>query len=173
MLTEVRKQIKQRHGQFFVIMFAIILIAYFLNYFIIGFINVHGDSMEPNLKSGSRVLVLKNGYLLSEPQRFDVIVFPSRYCDQCYYIKRIIGLPNEVVYIRDGRIFIDGEVLVESYGLAEIEDARGAGEPIKLAVDEYFVLGDNRNNSTDSCDTDIGNVTKDEIAGKVLIWPKK
>jgi len=166
----VKAVCKQERRRFIGAVFAIIITAYFLNCFVIGFICVNGESMEPNLKDGSYVLVLKNGYLLSEPQRFDVIVFPYRYRNDRYYMKRIIGLPGEVVHIHDGMIFINGEVLVESYGLAEIEDARGAGEPIMLAADEYFVLGDNRNNSTDSRDTDIGNITKEDITGKVLMW---
>lgn len=166
----VKAVYKQERRRFISAVVAIIITAYFLDCFVIGFIRVNGDSMESNLKDGSYVVVLKNGYLLSEPQRFDIIVFPYRYNDHRYYMKRIIGLPGEVVHIHEGMIFINGEVLVESYGMAGIEDARCAGEPITLAADEYFVLGDNRNNSTDSRDTDIGNITKDEITGKVLMW---
>lgn len=135
---------------------------------------VIGSSMEPTLSDGDNLIVDKISYRFNEPQRFDVIVFPFRYEERTYYIKRIIGLPGETVYIdEEGNIYIDGEILKESYGKEIIADQGRAYEPITLGEDEYFVMGDNRNNSSDSRDPVVGNIRRNEFIGKawVRIWP--
>ena len=135
---------------------------------------VIGSSMEPMLSDGDNLIVDKLSYRFNEPQRYDIIVFPFRYAEKTFYIKRIIGLPGETVYIDEqGQIFIDGEVLKESYGKEVIKDPGRAYEPITLGEDEYFVLGDNRNNSSDSRDPVVGNIHRDEFIGKawMRIWP--
>ena len=93
--------------------------------------------------------------------------------ENTYYVKRIIGLPGETVQIADGLIYIDGEVLQESYGREVIQDPGLAAEPITLGEDEYFVLGDNRNQSSDSRDPSVGLIHRDEIVGRawLRIWP--
>ena len=135
---------------------------------------VSGASMEPTLSDGDNLLVDKISYRFSEPERFDIIVFPFRYAEQTYYIKRIIGLPGETVYIDDeGQIFINGELLKEAYGKEVIVDPGTAYEMLTLGEDEYFVLGDNRNNSSDSRDPVVGNIHRDELIGKawMRIYP--
>lgn len=135
---------------------------------------VSGASMEPTLSDGDNLLVDKISYRFSEPERFDIIVFPFRYAEKTYYIKRIIGLPGETVYIDDeGQIFINGELLTESYGKEVIADPGRAYEMLTLGEDEYFVLGDNRNNSSDSRDPVVGNIHRDELIGKawMRIYP--
>ncbi|MCD7841767.1 MAG: signal peptidase I [Lachnospiraceae bacterium] len=134
---------------------------------------VRGDSMYPALNDGDQLIVDMISYRFTDPQRFDVIVFPFQYQEDTYFIKRIIGLPGETVQISDGLIYINGEVLEESYGYEEIKNAGLVSEPITLGEQEYFVLGDNRNNSTDSREPSVGNISKDEIIGKALfrIWP--
>ena len=130
--------------------------------------------MESTLSDGDNLIVDKLSYRFSEPQRFDIIVFPFRYAEKTYYIKRIIGLPGETIYIDgNGTIFIDGEELKENYGKEVIKDPGRAYEPITLGEDEYFVLGDNRNNSSDSRDPVVGNIHRDEFIGKawMRIWP--
>ena len=130
--------------------------------------------MEPTLSDGDNLLVDKISYRFSEPERFDIIVFPFRYAEKTYYIKRIIGLPGETVYIDDeGQIFINGELLTESYGKEVITDPGTAYEMLTLGDDEYFVLGDNRNNSSDSRDPVVGNIHRDELIGKawMRIYP--
>ena len=112
---------------------------------------VDGSSMEPTLSDGDNLIVDKISYRFNDPQRFDIIVFPYEYESNTYYIKRIIGLPGETVRIDDaGNIYINGEVLEENYGKEVIQRAGLATNPITLADDEYFVMGDNRNNSVDS-----------------------
>ena len=114
---------------------------------------VIGSSMSPTLTDGDNLIVDKISYRFHDPERFDIVVFPFRYADKTYYIKRIIGLPGETVYIdEEGNIYIDGEVLNEHFGKEVIQDPGRAYEPVKLGTDEYFVLGDNRNNSSDSRD---------------------
>ena len=90
-----------------------------------------------------------------------------------YYTKRIIGLPGETVQIQDGAVFIDGKPLEDDISSESIEKARRASEPVVLGEDEYFVLGDNRNFSSDSRDTDVGNVKRRDIIGRIWlkVWP--
>ncbi|MBQ7839309.1 MAG: signal peptidase I [Lachnospiraceae bacterium] len=135
---------------------------------------VSGASMEPTLSNNDNLIVDKISYRFNDPERFDIIVFPFRYEENTYYIKRIIGMPGETVYIDEmGNIYINDELLVESYGREVMVSAGRAGEPITLGADEYFVLGDNRNNSSDSRDPSVGNIHRSEIIGKawVRIWP--
>lgn len=135
--------------------------------------HVSGESMENTLDDGDQLIVDKLTYRFHDPERFDIIVFPFRYKDNTYYIKRIIGLPGETVQIADGEIYINGEVLEESYGREVMQDAGLAAEPITLGDDEYFVLGDNRNYSSDSRDPSVAPIHRKEIIGRawLRIWP--
>lgn len=135
--------------------------------------HVSGESMENTLDDGDQLIVDKLTYRFHDPERFDIIVFPFRYKDNTYYIKRIIGLPGETVQIADGEIYINGEVLEESYGREVMQDAGQAAEPITLGDDEYFVLGDNRNYSSDSRDPSVALIHRKEIIGRawLRIWP--
>ena len=134
---------------------------------------VSGESMENTLDDGDQLIVDKVTYRFHAPERYDIIVFPFRYKDNTYYIKRIIGLPGETVQIVDGEIYINGEVLQESYGREVMQDAGLAAEPITLGDDEYFVLGDNRNYSSDSRDPSVALIHRKEIVGRawLRIWP--
>ena len=135
--------------------------------------HVSGESMENTLDDGDQLIVDKLTYRFHDPERFDIIVFPFRYKDNTYYIKRIIGLPGETVQITDGEIYINGELLKESYGREVRQDAGLAAEPITLGEDEYFVLGDNRNYSSDSRDPSVALIHRKEIIGRawLRIWP--
>ena len=127
---------------------------------------VNGVSMQPTLSDGDNLIVDKLSYRFHDPDRFDIIVFPQE--DGRYFIKRIIGLPGENVRIdEDGFIYINGEKLQESYGKEVMLDPGLAKDGIQLGADEYFVLGDNRNNSEDSRYADIGMIKKRYIAGKI------
>jgi len=137
---------------------------------------VEGASMENTLHNGDNLIVDKLSYRFHDPERFDIIVFPFQFQDNTYYIKRIIGLPGETVQIMDdGSIYINGEKLEENYGMEVIkpETIGRAAEPIELGDDEYFVMGDNRNNSSDSRTDMVGNIKKENIIGKawLRIWP--
>ncbi len=135
---------------------------------------VSGSSMEPTLNDGDNLIVDKISYRFAEPERFDIIVFPFRYAERTYYIKRIIGMPGETVQIDDrGNIYVDGELLEEAYGREVIQNPGRADDPIMLGDDEYFVMGDNRNNSSDSRDPSVGNIHRKDIIGRafIRIWP--
>ena len=135
--------------------------------------HVSGDSMKNTLNDGDHLIVDKITYRMREPVRYDIIVFPCRYKENTFYIKRIIGLPGETVQIAGGEIYIDGEILKESYGREVIKDPGIAESPIELGEDEYFVLGDNRNESSDSRDPSVGKIRREEIVGRawLRIWP--
>lgn len=155
-----------------------LLIALCAAYLIISFVGqrtqVSGSSMEATLSDNDNLIVDKLTYRFHDPERFDIIVFPFQYDRNTYYIKRIIGMPGETVQIDDaGNIYINGEVMVEGYGREVIQYAGRANEPIKLADDEYFVMGDNRNASSDSRDPSVGNIKREDIIGRawVRIWP--
>lgn len=135
---------------------------------------VDGRSMNATLNDGDNLIVEKLSYRFGDPERFDIIVFPPQESPKEHYIKRIIGLPGETVQIdAEGKIYINGEVLEENYGLETIRNAGRAAEPITLGDDEYFVLGDNRNNSKDSRSDAVGNVKRSSITGRawLRIWP--
>lgn len=154
----------------------VLLLTWFLITFVIQRTEVDGTSMEGTLSHGDNLFVDKISYRFKDPERFDIIVFPFQYQEDTYYIKRIIGLPGETIQIDEkGNIYIDGERLKESYGLEVIkpENIGRAAEPITLGEDEYFVMGDNRNNSSDSRTEIVGNIHRDDIIGRawVRIWP--
>ena len=147
-------------------------------YLVIHFVGqrtqVQGSSMEPKLSNEDNLIVDKISYRFHDPERFDIVVFPFRYEENICYIKRVIGLPGETIRIDEkGNILINGEILEESYGKEVIQSPGRAYEEIVLADDEYFLMGDNRNNSTDSRDPSVGNVRRDEIVGRawLRIWP--
>lgn len=155
-----------------------LLVVLALTYLVITFVGqrteVSGSSMESTLSDSDNLIVDKITYRFSDPRRFDIIVFPFRYDEDTYYIKRIIGMPGETVQIDEaGTIYIDGEVLEESYGREIMESPGRAYEEIALGEDEYFVLGDNRNNSSDSRDPSVGNIRRQDIIGRawIRIWP--
>lgn len=137
---------------------------------------VSGTSMTTTLADGDNLIVDKISYRFREPKRFDIIVFPWRYEADTYYIKRIIGMPGESLWITEnGEIYINGSLLEEDYDQrAYRAGALGSSEnPVILGEDEYFVMGDNRNNSTDSRKPEVGNIKREEIIGKAVfrIWP--
>ena len=154
------------------------LIIIGLTYLIITYVGqrtrVSGSSMETTLSDGDHLIVDKISYRFTDPKRYDIVVFPYRYEEKTYYIKRIIGMPGETVQVVDGYVYIDGELLESDiYGAELMESANMAAEPITLGDDEYFVLGDNRNHSSDSRDPSVGVIHRDELMGRawVRIYP--
>ena len=125
-------------------------------------------SMDPTLNAGDVLLVDRMAYRFSTPKRGDIIVYKTGDDKKAStHIKRIIGLPGETIQIKDGQILIDGETYQEDGGFPAIENAGVAETKVTLGNGEYFVLGDNRNNSEDSRYADMGNVKKRNIIGKV------
>ena len=147
-----------------------ILIIIGLTYLIITYVGqrtrVSGSSMETTLSDGDNLIVDKLSYRFQDPKRFDIVVFPYKYEENTYYIKRIIGLPGDTVQVKDGYTYINGELLESDiYGAEVMIEAGTASEPITLGEEEYFVLGDNRNHSLDSRDPSVGILKREDLIG--------
>lgn len=153
-----------------VIVFAIFFITYFGTQ-----TNVVGNSMNDVLLNGDRIMVNSLSYQISSPKRYDIIVFhkTEKNGDKVEYIKRIIGLPGETIQIADGKIYVNDKELKDLKISEKIVNPGLAKEKIKLDYDEYFVIGDNVNNSEDSRSNTVANVKLNEIEGKVwlVLWP--
>lgn len=150
-----------------VCIFTALILSLLITKFVAHHTSVEGSSMEPTLSDGDQLIVENVSYYIDEPERFDVVVFPNK--DGVNYVKRIIGLPGEEVWIFDGQIYINGELLIEDYGNELITDPGIAAGELTLGKDEYFLLGDNRNASIDSRSADVGPVKREKIKGKVWL----
>ena len=139
-------------------------------------VTMQESSMEPTLAVGSQDFVNKLAYKTSSPKRGDIIVFRTNGSDDAaLHVRRVIGLPGETIQIVNGRILINGEAYKEGKDFPSINNPGMAANAITLEAGEYFVLGDNRNNSEDSRYADIGKVNKKYITGKLWfqISPRK
>lgn len=145
----------------------VISIAWFAVFAMGTQIRVSGQSMEPVLSQGEKVLMNRLTYRLVHPKRYDIVVFEKETGN--YNIKRVIGLPGETVQIKDGFIYIDDEKLEAPEALGEAALAGLAEYPIILDKNEYFLLGDNRSGSEDSRFANVGNVKFRQIKGKVWL----
>lgn len=138
--------------------------------------SIIGGSMEPQIYDGDRFIINKISYAFGAPDRFDIVVFPF---DEDYnYIKRVIGLPGETLELivqpdETYDIYIDGVLLEESYGKEAIIRPGNQNYPVEIPEGYYFVMGDNRNDSSDSRYTDVGLISEEDIIGKtwIRIWP--
>lgn len=127
---------------------------------------VVGVSMEPELSNGQQVLINRYAYLLSSPKVDDVVVFlPNGNENSHYYIKRVVACPGDQVQIIEGRLYVNGVIVEDEFD--KMGDAGIAAHALTLGSDEFFVLGDNRNNSEDSRSANIGPVNADDIIGRV------
>lgn len=162
-------------GQWALSILIVMILAYSIVTFGVQSVTMIGQSMSPVLSNQDVVLINKRAYTFHRPERYDIVAFKLKEdADGYFNIKRIIGLPGEKVQIKNGRIFIDGQTLndlpfedlIMTEGLALTEITLGDGE--------YFLIGDNCNNSEDSRYVNIGNISDKEINGKVFfrISPK-
>jgi len=141
---------------------------------------VNGQSMVPNFQNGDYVLTDKISYKLGTPTRGDIVVFhapPAANCPQgtgCDFIKRVIGLPGETIEVRDNHLFVNNEQVPEEYIPSDFLTEPGAftnGRTVTLTQNEYFVVGDNRQHSSDS--RSWGPIEITDIVGRAFFryWP--
>ena len=154
-----------------------IYLTFFLTWSVTEFVGqrteVEGMSMSPTLKDKENLILDKISYRFRDPERYEIVVFPPKYKENTYYIKRVIGLPGETVQIRNGEVYIDGMRLEGDEAYGKIKDPGLAAEPFLLGEEEYFVLGDNRNDSIDSREPEVGAVRREDILGRAFfrLWP--
>lgn len=143
------------------------VVLFFLINAVSARIRIDGSSMEPNLHHGEFVIVSKVNYRIGDPERGDVVVFDFPRNITQEYIKRVVGLPGEEIKIKEGQVFVNGVALTEPYLKME---PRYEGEWL-VQENELFVLGDNRNNSSDS--HNWGMVPMENVVGEALLvyWP--
>lgn len=144
-----------------------LLLAFSFVYFIGLRTSVVGQSMAETLNGGDEILVNRFIYKVTNPEPNDIIVFlPNGNEKSHYYVKRVVAVPGDTVLIEDGVLYVNGVEFEEEFEMPSIEEAGLASEEITLAADEFFVLGDNRNNSEDSRYANIGSIKKEHIIGK-------
>jgi signal peptidase I len=148
----------------------VLLIYALVRTFLFENYRVLGQSMEPSLENDQFLMVNKLGYRLHEPERGDIVVFRDPNSDRRKLIKRVIGLPGEVVEVRNGQVFINDRLLQEPYVAIP---ARYSHPPVPIPEGSLFVLGDNRNNSSDS--HNWGPLPRERIVGRAWIsyWPPR
>lgn len=145
----------------------VIVIAYTLVSFFGFRTSVVGNAMLDTLTNEEQIFVNRFCYIVTEPKQGDVVVFlPNGNEKSHYYVRRVIACPGDTVWINDGAVYVNGEIYSEDISVSSIDDPGVASEEITLGEEEYFVLGDNRNNSEDSRVANIGNVKKEYIIGK-------
>ena len=154
----------------------VVAVVVFVEQVIVINARIPSPSMENTIMTGDQIFGNRLAYVKSDPQRYDIVIFYYPDDEKQKFIKRVIGLPGETVQIMDdGSIYINGEKLEENYGMEVIkpETIGRAAEPIELGDDEYFVMGDNRNGSTDSRHEWLGAIDEDYILGQAVavLWP--
>jgi signal peptidase I len=135
---------------------------------------VEGPSMQPNFATGQVLVISRLNYLVSQPQRGQIVVFnpPGASPDEPPYIKRVIGVPGDTIEIRDTQVFVNGIQMDEPYINEPCTPSRCPDKSWELGPDQYFMMGDNRNHSSDSRGFSTP-VTRDHIIGEAVIryWP--
>lgn len=149
-----------------------IVIVIFLAFLVVQFVaqtfTVRGESLEDTFMDGDVVLVNKLLYKVSDPRRFDMVAFRTESSsDHHYSIKRIVAVPGDSVVIEHGVLKVNGQAITEFPAFSGIENPGLAQQEILLEEDEYFVMGDNCNNSEDSRVVSVGNIKRENMIGKV------
>lgn len=164
----IRQDREKRQKIVFAIeLIAVIIASAVVAWMFFGSYSMQEGSMEPTIQTGDRFLVNRIAYRFGNVHRGDLIAYRSKDdADSTIHVKRVIALPGETVQIKDGVILIDGKTYMENKSFPSITNGGAASTELTIGDDEYFVLGDNRNNSEDSRFTDVGNIQRRFIIGK-------
>lgn len=152
-----------------VVLLLALLLAQFWKNYVTTKVEVISGSMRDTLEVGDRLIASKLPYIFGEPKRGDIVVFRFPDDETEVYIKRLIGLPGEVIEIVDGYVYVDGVLLEEDYVRGNREGDYG---PYEVPPGEYFMLGDNRLQSGDSREWNDKYVSKNQIIGKGMFLYK-
>lgn len=149
--------------------FIAILLAYFLRSFVFATSIVEGESMDPALQDGERVIFNKFVYIVSEPERGDIVIIQRPHKN---YVKRIIALPEETIEMKDHILYINGHKINQPFISESAQLLTGNFGPIEIPPDSYYVMGDNRAISKDSRNG-LGFIERNEIIGRseIVIYP--
>ena len=167
-------KVKKEIREWIVSLAVAVVIVLIIRSFLFTIIRVDGPSMSDTLLDGDKLMVTVLDMKLNGPERFDVVIcrYPERK-DQ--YVKRVIGLPGDTLEVKSGVLYINGEAIEEPFlsdsRTVRFDKASNSFGPIVVPEGEYFVMGDNRDNSNDS--RNVGMITEDMVIGKVrhIIWP--
>ena len=158
-MEEKKETVKKNYIKEFLPYFMIILVVVLIKTFVVSPIRVNGASMDPTLNDKDIMLLDEISYRFSDIERFDIVVVKE---EDEYLIKRVIGLPGETVEYKNDKLYIDGKYVKEDFKHRETFDFSTT-----LGKDEYFIMGDNRTNSTDS--RVFGPISRDKIMGKTSL----
>lgn len=174
---ERRMHILKESLRFLIEAAIVVFLAWLIITFALKKVSVIGSSMETTLYNGEDVIVNKSSYLLLSPKRNHIIAFypeaeegeEQEMDDTSIQIRRVVGLPGERILIKDGKLYVDGELVKDKYDFEPMYSAGRAVSEIQLEEDEYFVLSDSRNDMDDSRNTSFTKVRRENIIGKVII----
>lgn len=152
-------KIEKNYLKEFLPYFMIILVVVLIKTFVVSPIRVNGASMNPTLNDKDIMLLDEISYRFFDVERFDIVVVKE---EDEYLIKRVIGLPGETVEYKNDKLYIDDKYVKEDFKHKETFDFSTT-----LGKDEYFIMGDNRTNSTDS--RVFGPISRDKIMGKTSL----
>lgn len=163
-----KRQLREKIIFYIVGIVLAVLAAFLLIRFCFFGIHMRGDSMKPSIKDGQFCIASRLNYSISSPKRDDIVVFQNGEEGHSYYIKRVVAVPGDTIVIKDGEILVNGKK-IDQKGSETILSGGLAGKEVKLEKDQYFVLGDNYNNSEDSRVSSVGNVMEENVIGKIIL----
>jgi len=168
---KVKKSIKREIFERVMVFVVAAAMAFVVRTFIFEPVRVDGSSMLDTLTDGEYMIATKFDYIFGDPERFDIVIcnYPNTN-DGMYRVKRIIGMPGDIVQLLGGQLYINGEHMEQNFDMHSVTENFG---PYTVPEDHYFVLGDNRNNSKDSRAAMVGPLSRDEIKGHVraVVFP--
>lgn len=144
------------------------LLAFFLTWAFGTRVTMVGNSMDPLLSGGDSLMINRLKNRLTEPQRFDIAAYTLE-GDDSVYLKLVLGLPGETIQIKDGRVYVNNQLLEDERMVFSVPNAGIAEEPVVLGADEYFVIGRSPDASRDSRFSEVGNIRREQIMGTVWL----